>query len=796
MNRTRRTIVTILRRPLISKWVVVCLAALSCGAGVRAAAPETADTSRVLAMLEKYNELWETPSKNQQGSMPIGNGEIGLNVWVEENGDLLFYIARTDSWSGNGRILKLGRVRVALAPNPFTTGTPFRQELRLKDGEIVISAGAEGEQVRLRVWVDANRPVISVEADGDQAFKANVGLEVWRTVRRELGAGGTKELGRGERNSARAIPARQSVMAEPDIVLPAENSTIRWYHRNPKSVYADVLKLQNMGDFVGKHPDPLLNRTFGGLIQADGLTTRDDKTLTTKEPVRQFHARIYTLTAQTDTAEGWLDRLVKLVEEADKASPMEARKAHQKWWNEYWQRSWFFASGDKDAEDVTRAYILQRWINACGGRGSYPIKFNGAIFTVGNNDPKSKGSVHAPDLYDADYRLWGGCYWWQNTRFPYWAMLGSGDYGQMEALWNTYVGMVPLLTDRTRSYFDHDGVYYGETIYFWGPYANADFGGSKQRDGSKTVYANSSYMKYYFQSGVELSAMMLDYFIQTQDEAFVQDRLLPVVDNVVTFFDQHYPRDEKGKIRIAPSTSLETYRSEVENPLPDVVGLRVVLSRLLDIPTSLTSEEQRRRWTRMLAEMPTVPLKETDGKKYISPAEKYLDKRGNVERPEFYTLFPYRYHGVGQPGLDVAMNTWNLSPGCAARAGCWHQDLAQSACLGLRDEAKKFVVGMSRAKDRSSRFTAFWGAGHDWLPDQCHGGNLMIGIHRMLMQWDDRGKIYLLPAWPREWDVEFKLHASVRGIVEGSYTGGKLTTHVTPEARRKDVVVCLTREQQ
>ena len=27
----------------------------------------------------------------------------------------------------------------------------------------------------------------------------------------------------------------------------------------------------------------------------------------------------------------------------------------------------------------------------------------------------------------ADYRQWGGMYWFQNTRWPYWSMLVSGD---------------------------------------------------------------------------------------------------------------------------------------------------------------------------------------------------------------------------------------------------------------------------------------------------------------------------------------------------------------------------------
>ena len=64
------------------------------------------------AELDRYNVVWTTPSKDAAGSMPIGNGEVGLNVWVEEDGDLLFYIARTDAWSECNRLLKLGRIRV------------------------------------------------------------------------------------------------------------------------------------------------------------------------------------------------------------------------------------------------------------------------------------------------------------------------------------------------------------------------------------------------------------------------------------------------------------------------------------------------------------------------------------------------------------------------------------------------------------------------------------------------------------------------------------------------------------
>ena len=59
-----------------------------------------------------YEVVWDSPSANSDGTMPLGNGEVALNAWIEPSGDLRFYIARTDSWDDNGRLLKVGSVRV------------------------------------------------------------------------------------------------------------------------------------------------------------------------------------------------------------------------------------------------------------------------------------------------------------------------------------------------------------------------------------------------------------------------------------------------------------------------------------------------------------------------------------------------------------------------------------------------------------------------------------------------------------------------------------------------------------
>ena len=50
----------------------------------------------------KNNVVWTSPSKDYNGSMPIGNGDLAANVWVEPTGDLIFYLSKSDAWTGGG----------------------------------------------------------------------------------------------------------------------------------------------------------------------------------------------------------------------------------------------------------------------------------------------------------------------------------------------------------------------------------------------------------------------------------------------------------------------------------------------------------------------------------------------------------------------------------------------------------------------------------------------------------------------------------------------------------------------
>jgi len=720
------------------------------------------------------NVVWERPSRDCSGSMPIGNGQIGLNVWVEEDGDLLFYVATTDAWSENCRPLKLGRVRVNLSPNPFVKGSPFRQVLDLRHGEIEIAAGKGDAAVLLRVWVDANQPVVRVQTDGKRAFDVRVEFETWRTYRRRL-RGKEQHSVDQLANSRGTNPSPYFV--EPDVItVGGWKDQLVWYHRNERSLWADNLKLQGLGHLTGRMRDPLLHRTFGGCIKGEGLTAVDSQTLNSAAPSKHYLVCVYPLTAQTESVEEWLKLLDDRVAAVDAMDLESCREAHRRWWNEFWSRSWIRVSGTDGAEDVSQGYTLQRWVNACGGRGAYPIKFNGSIFTVDGEDDGQ---------WDADYRRWGGPYWFQNTRLIYWPMLATGDFDLMQPLFRMYLDALPLAKERTKVYYNHDGAFFPETIFFWGAWTSWDYGW--ERAGKPDGLADNTSIRYHWEGGLELLAMMLDCYAYTNDEEFLKEKLLPMAGEIITFYDQHYKLDENGKLRIWPSQALERGKDpRCTNPMPEVAGLKRVLGKLLNLREAYTRKEQRRGWERLLSEVPALPAREVEGQTILAPAEKYRQvKSSGSEQPQLYAVFPYRLFGIGKPGLALALETFRRRD--STHVGAWCQDTIQAACLGLAQEAAAGVVKYAGSTHSGSRFPGFFDDWVDWIPSQPHGGNLQSTLQTMLLQADG-AKIILFPAWPKEWNVEFKLHAPMKTIVEGVYWDGKLEQlRVTPPSRAKDV---------
>jgi alpha-L-fucosidase 2 len=725
--------------------------------------------------LSDYNVVWNSPSKNSLGSMPAGNGDIGVNLWVEENGDLVFYLSKTDAWSGNARLLKIGKVRLSLTPNPLKKGKLFLQELQVEDGLIHIESGEPGEKVVIDIWVDANHPVVELDLKSENPLTASVKTEPWRTEKRLLN-------NKVEIHSAYGLTGdgAPEVFVEKDIILANREDAIVWLHENKNSIWKENLELQELGKYTKKNQDPLLNRIFGGLIRAKNFKQFASGKMVTIKPLKKFSISVHALTTTGESQQAWEDQITKTTISIESKTRVNRLDAHKDWWHLFWDRSFIHVSSKNASERTSKVssnYALQRYMNACSGRGNSPVKFNGSIFTV---DTKNLDNRFAG--FDADFRQWGGPYWWQNTRLPYWSMLEAGDFDLMQPLFKMYKDALPIRKMATKTYYKHKGAFFPETMYFWGAFTGSNYG--RDRSELPTGTTLNRFIRYYWQSGLEISLMMLDYYEFTKDEAFLKETLLPVVSEIINFYDHHWDRDENGKILFDPAMALETYNTAV-NPLPEIIGIGKVCSELLRLPISEISKSQNKQWNRLIEELPEIPTKMLDGKKVLSPAQEYSGKQ-NVENPELYAIFPYRAFGLSKPDLDMARFTFENR--LVKQTGGWQQNAIKAALLGLTKEAADLTSQNFNASTTFYRFPTMWGPNYDWTPDQCHGAVAMTALQRMLVQYDGN-EILLLPAWPKDWDTKFKLKAPQNTTIEGEVRNGKIENlKVTPSSRLKDVV--------
>ena len=726
---------------------------------------------------------WMELGHNENDSMPIGNGDLAANVWTEQDGDLVLLVAKADSWTELGKLVKLGRVRIQLTPNPFVGATDFRQALRLEDGSIEINSGANA----VLVWIDANRPVIHVEAKLEHSATMQARLELWRTKTHPYDESSPDKGGLFEMGNHR-IPLN----FEADAVLPAGANQVAWYHFNRSSIYPTVLEQEHLASALQKYPDPLMHRCFGAALTGPGLVSRDDHTLKSAVPEQSLRLDLVALT-ETGAAspEAWKSDIDSLVKRVNAVPLGTARAAHQQWWQDFWNRSWIHVAGTEEATKVSQGFIMQRYMMAASSRGAFPAKFNGGLFTVGH-DMAANEESNARD-HNPDFRVWGSSYWNQNNRLLYWPLVATGDFDLLKPWFDMYENALALAKDRTEAHFHHAGAAFVETGYFWGLPNLNDFGWD-----NPTTELRSEWMRYHIQGTLEVISQMLDEYDITQDAEFARKDIVPLADAIVTYYNLHWPRGEDGKIKIAPAQSLETYQRIAVNPTPDLAGLKYVLPRLLKLPAEWTSPEQRNAWKRVLADLPAIPIGKTangklppfgkgdpTGTPTILPAESY-GKTSNAENPELYVVFPYRIYGLGKPDLSLARNTF------AARRFpwdvCWGQDGPQSALLGLTEVAKKAAID-EFTDYGDERFPWFWKAGGDWIPDLDDGGTGMMTLELMLIQNDGK-RIQLLPAWPNDWTADFKLHAPYRTTVEGHVENGKITNlKVTPQSRAKDVVI-------
>ncbi|PWB26258.1 DUF5703 domain-containing protein [Flavobacterium sp. HTF] len=744
-----------------------------------------------IPVLENYNQIWTTQSNNSSESMPLGGGDIGLNAWVEK-GDLYFYFSRSGTFDEHNTLLKLGRVKVTLTPNPFKDNEGFHQELVLKDGYIIIAQN----NTKIKLWVDVFKPVIHFDLESKTALKMTASYESWRHINRPS---------KGKANNANSYKwAPQGEIITYKDSVSFENNGVKFYHRNrEKTVFDVAVKQQKMESVKDQMLNPLANLTFGGFMTGDNLkpdgnypgkyqnTDFKGFNISSIKPSKKQELQIHLFTNQSAETASWENGLKSQIS-GYKNTSKQAEKNTIKWWNNFWNRSFIFTQKNQSSEkdsvyQIGKNYQLFRYMLGCNAYGKYPTKFNGGLFTV---DPVFTN----PDLnFTPDFRNWGGgTMTAQNQRLVYFPMIKSGDFDMMKSQLDYYVSLQKNAELRSQVYWKHGGASFTEQLENFGLPNPAEYEWKRPADYDPGMEYNA-WLEYEWDTVFEFCQMML------QQKEFAEEDIQKYNSFIISclrFFDEHYQYlakqrgrkalDGNGKLILFPGSGAETYKM-ANNSNSTIAALQVITANLLSLSANQLSVEDSAYLIDFQSRIPPLNFGKIENHKVLVPAKSW-ERVNNSEVPQLYPVYPWGIYGIGKPDLETALNTWKYDPDAIkfrSHIG-WKQDNIFAARLGLTEEAAKYNV--LKMSDSERRFPAFWGPGFDWVPDHNWGGAGMIGMQEMLLQ-EANGKIYLFPAWPKNWNVHFKLHASNNTIIEAELQNGiTKIIKVIPKEKEKDII--------
>ena len=460
----------------------------------------------------------------------------------------------------------------------------------------------------------------------------------------------------------------------------------------------------------------------------------------------------------------------------------------------------------QNIDQINQRYTLERFCQASASRGTVPPPYNGSIFTMdmpagvlGFN--KTKEEPVSPD--GRDWAILS--FMWQNTRHPYWSMAARGDYDAIKPGMQFVRDGLDICRDHCKKIFGHEGAFIMEASWW-------------HNVGVFNWEQVPAHLRYHQLATIELPAIMCEYYEHTRDRKFLDEVLLPCADEFLKFYEIHFPkRDANGIMLMEGVGCAETYQG-VTNPCTEIGCMKYLLTKLLSFEID---DARKEHWGKLLKAMPGVPLRTIRGLDLLAVGEKYNPGRANCESPELYSVYPFRQVWLGQPELlanarqSFHVRTTSIDGTVddqGTETGGWQSAPVQAAYLGLPREAARLMsinfhdqfIHWNDNIDSNApypnrpraRFPAFWECKMDGTPDNDHGANSVNTLQSMLLQ-SDGDWIFLLPAWPENWDVSFKLCAANNTTVECEYRDGKVQSlKVSPESRVADIIDMSTEKQR
>ncbi|MCX5662719.1 MAG: hypothetical protein NTW19_23815 [Planctomycetota bacterium] len=692
-----------------------------------------------------------TPDPAQ--SLCFGNGPVGGSLHTPDD-SLLILISRADLWNENAAMGAIAAVRVRGRAGLFTKAVRVEQVCDLHDACIRVylhpdlgpdAAPASRQFVCFELTCVRGQDLLVLDVTDmtPNPGEIDVTIENWHA---------------GDATGAIDVPGWAGVET---------------LHVNRASAFAQANVDAKVDAAAAGLSDPLLGRAWGLCVATKDphATTADGRTL--RLPPAAERRVLIAAVARPPRADREIERAVADVRDAGRALAMKAASTagamlaeHRRWWGAFWERSALdLRSGSGDAEYEERLWYVNHYLLACSMGGAYPPRFNGGTF-----------------LMDKDTRGWDHGYWFQNMRELYWPLPAAGHAQPMLDFFKFHFDMLPFIRLQSKALFEIDAPSFRETYHFWGP-----------GDAKRANFCNN----------LELCLLMEWYVLATGDEAFLRDKLYPLLAEIMGFFLAYATKGEDGRWHLAPADAIEVWPN-VKDTMPDLAGLHYLLPKLVEWGGRFGADAATlERWKSFHAELAPIPIgrwtitrefwqgihanefhvetrHDPDGL-FLPAADKIEPKakRQNMENAELYVVYPWGLVDLDSPPAELrrAENTWTHRTWRLVNNG-WAQDVPQLARLGMAEEARTTSIEHALYNQRfpSGAFISPAGAHFHGLltahPYLDSAGVHLTGLQEMLLQ-SHGGVLRIVPSTSAQWSGRFKLHALGGLVVVASFTHGR-----------------------
>ena len=463
------------------------------------------------AYLSKHDIVYKTPAYEGFEGFPVGNGDLGGMVWNTNNG-LEVQLNKNDLYDRSNEesmaTLRGGaRLNIDLGAPGFEWIylDDFDGRLSLKNAEVALSAKTPFMDSKINTWVASNKNVWCFQIKASSFDQLKEGTKIRISLERWGSRVFPGWYGHFSNNTKSGLGNTNSVIIGNDLVLEEIFEGLRF------SVVCRIL---------GEETAPKI-------ISSNRLE------LETKNKNQNYDITVIVSMVTSNESENPTQSAVQLLNDFEKQTLQKEKETHQKWWKNYWSKSFVHLENDY----IENIYYLRRYLMGSSSRGKFPVVFNGGLWT-----------------WNHDVRNWATPHHW-NTQQQYWGLGPQNDSKLMLPYLNTYFRLMPEAEKHAKIRGVENAILWNESHDFFG---------------SMTFWDRYD-MLNNFTPASQIAGYFWDYYQFTGDTEFLAQKAYPFMKKAAEFYVQKLQWDSlKNEYFIFPSQSYENPRSNnLRNPITD-----------------------------------------------------------------------------------------------------------------------------------------------------------------------------------------------------------------------------------